>query len=170
MLPRGLGRMSLLTICHPHGTNQGKITGFSKPCRFDLDATMMNKSDTQTGRKCPIRSHCVSYTPTPYSAGKYPRLSLPELGYADGAKGRVWLESGYRTADKSRISLSYRRILYIHYYAGEDYKGVMVCGRSLFFASAIIRSFLLGFFTLVWFLISSCLFLVAEEKRERQEE
>lgn len=56
-------------------------------------------------------------------------------------KARAWLESGYRTADKSRISLSYRRILYIHYYAGEDYKGVMVWWSVPFFASAIIRSF-----------------------------
>lgn len=47
---------------------------------------MMNKNDSQTGRKCPIRSHGVTYTPTQERAGKYPRLSLPELGYADGAK------------------------------------------------------------------------------------
>lgn len=66
------------------GPNKGEITGFSKPFPFDLDATIINKSDTLTGRKCPIRSHSVSATTC--SAKKYPRLSLPELGYADGAK------------------------------------------------------------------------------------
>lgn len=161
MFPRGLGRMSLLTLCHHHGTKQGKTTGFSKPFPFDLDATMMNKSDTHTGRKCPIRSHGVSDTTPYWSAGKYPRLSLPELGYADGASVRVWLESGYRTADKSRISLSYRRILYIHYYAGEDYKGVMVCGRSLFLPRQLYVlffcwAFLLGFVFNFFVFVSCC--------------